>query len=613
MLRLTISEKALCFVPALLLASQIFYRIFYLQAAGCSEVTAFAVVPAAFAALAIGIFLRRKNWSRPDRLFLHTIFFALLTCSTLIPPTLLNGAELILLCILAGMVFAGIPGNKGIMVPILLGVIAAGLLFSPSRQMIRYLNFILLPIAQFCLLCAYFAAGVRGKQQKILTGIHLLLALGCLILSSCVLLRNTHRQETIHFQQKHRLRPIQQEQYFISLLAAICQGKRSDDTAVRITAVEHEPFPVTRLLSHLKEYGLSAEIRNMYTDLAQNSQRLLPFARPDFFTPAEIPDFIGESDVVFLAPPVPTERSAAFLSTATFFRQIFDRLPEHGVLAVYAGGNGEQNRILFNAMPAPVKDKEGKLTGRPAWLPMGSGALFICRKDRKDPLLDSAALMENLPDSLAGYKEVMQLVFPALLSDEFPPQNTDRVSRPFHPELLQLKDPPEQAAFFVFLVKWHAPVLAVLLVIYLLLRYFISWKPVHKPCFKAFEAGLLVMMLLAGSILVGTAMGCGPFFSLLPTLSTVFCSTFLFLMLTAEKERWTKYQCLPLLIIVALILLGWNLPAAATMIAAMVLNTCLNRETPELPPESRIYPKVWIFAGMSVALTAAGLFLILPV
>lgn len=612
MLRLTISEKALCFVPALLLASQIFYRIFYLQTAGCSEITAFAVVPAAFAALAIGIFLHRKNWSRPDRLFLHTIFFALLTCSTLIPPTLLNGAELILLCILAGMVFAGIPENKGIMVPILLGIIAAGLLFSPSRQTIRYLNFILLPIAQFCLLCAYFAAGIRGRQ-KIITGIHLLLALVCLVLSSSVLLRKTHRQDMIHFQQKHQLRPIQQERYFISLLAAICQEKRSNDTAVQITVVEHEPFPVTRLLAHLKDYGLSAEIRNMYTDLSQNSQRLLPFARTNFFSPAEIPDFIGESDVVFLAPPVPTERSAAFLSTATFFRQIFDRLPEHGVLAVYAGGNEEQNRILFNAMPAPRKDKDGKLTGRPAWLPMGSGALFICRKDRKDPLLDSAALTENLPDALAGYKDVMQFVFPALLSEEFPPQNTDRASRPFHPVLLQLKDPPCRAAFFVFLVKWHAPILAVLLGIYLLLRYFISWKPIHKPCFKAFEAGLLVMLLLAGSILVGTALGCGPFFSLFPTLSTVFCTTFLFLSLTAGKERWIKYQCLPLLIVVALILLGWDLPAAAAMIAAMALNTCLNRDMPDLTPENRVYPKVWIFAGMSVALIAAGLFLILPV
>ena len=137
MFRFTVSEKALVFVPALLLTSQIFYRIFSLQTAGYPEVAAFAVIPAAFAALAIGIFLRRKNWSRPDRFLLHTGLFALLTCSTLIPPTLLNGAELIILCIFAGMVFAGIPENKGGMIPVLLGVIAAGLLFSPSRQSLR--------------------------------------------------------------------------------------------------------------------------------------------------------------------------------------------------------------------------------------------------------------------------------------------------------------------------------------------------------------------------------------------------------------------------------------------------------------------------------------------
>lgn len=612
MFRFTISEKALVFVPALLLTSQIFYRIFSLQTAGYPEVAAFAVIPAAFAALAIGIFLRRKNWSRPDRFLLHTGLFALLTCSTLIPPTLLNGAELIILCIFAGMVFAGIPENKGGMIPVLLGVIAAGLLFSPSRQSLRYLNFILLPLAQFCLLGAYFAAGSRGKQ-KLITGVPLLLSLVVLITVSCFLLKNRNQQDMIHFQQMHRLRPIQQEQYFISLLAAVCQEKRSDNTPVQITVIEHEPFPVSRLLSPLKKYGFAAEIQHFYTDLSQNSQRILPFRRPDFFSPAEIPDFIGSPDIVFLAPPVPSERSAAFLSTATCLRQIYERLPEHAVLAVYAGGTEEQNRIIFNAMPAPEKDKNGNLTGRSAWLPMGSGALFICRKDRKDPLLDSEVLAGNLPESLAGYKDVMQFVFPALLSEEFPAQDTARASRPFHQELLQLKNPPSQAPFFLFLIKWHAPVLAVLIGIYLLLRYFISWKPVHKPCFKAFETGLLVMLLLAGAVLVGSAMGCGPFFSLLPTLSTVFCTTFLFLSLSAEKEQWTKYQCLPFLIVIALILLGWNLPAATSMIAAMTLNMSLNRETLELTPETQIYPKVWIFAGMSVALIAAGLFLILPI
>ena len=612
MFRFSISEKYLCFIPALLLTSQIFYRIFFLQTSGASEVSAFAVIPAVFAALALGIFLCRKKWNTLNRFLLHTGFFAILVCSTLIPPTLLNGAELILLGILAGMVFAGVPDNRGIITPVLLGVIAAGLLFFPSRPVIRYLNFILLPLAQFCLLCAYFAAGTRGRQ-RIITGIPLFLSLVVLIIVSGLLLKNREQNSRISFQQQHRLQPIQQEQYFISLLAALCQEKRTDDTPVRITVIEHEPLPVSRLLSPLKKYGFSAEIRNIFPDLSQNSQRLLPFLKPDFFAPAEIHEFIGETDLIFVSPPIPTERSAAFLSTATFFRQIFDRLPANGVLAVYAGGTEEQNRTIYNSMPSPVKDKEGKLTGRTAWLPMGSGALFLCRKDRKDPLLDSAQLAENLPPALAGYKDVMQLVFPALVSNEFPIQDTTLANRPFHPILLQQKNPPSRTAFLHFLVRWHGIVLAALIGIYLLLRYFISWKPVQKPCFKAFETGLLVMLLLAGSVLVGTAMGCGPFFSLLPALATVFCATCLFLSAAAAKEKWNKYQCLPLLLVIALILLGWNLPAAAAMIAAMTLKAFLNRETPELAPELQVYPKVWLFVGMAVALIAAGLFPVLPI
>ena len=121
------------------------------------------------------------------------------------------------------------------------------------------------------------------------------------------------------------------------------------------------------------------------------------------------------------------------------------------------------------------------------------------------------------------------------------------------------------------------------------------------------------MLLLAGSVLVGTAMGCGPFFSLLPALATVFCATCLFLSAAAAKEKWNKYQCLPLLLVIALILLGWNLPAAAAIIAAMTLKAFLNRETPELAPELQVYPKVWLFVGMAVALIAAGLFPVLPI
>ena len=60
-------------------------------------------------------------------------------------------------------------------------------------------------------------------------------------------------------------------------------------------------------------------------------------------------------------------------------------------------------------------------------------------------------------------------------------------------------------------------------------------------------------------------------------------------------------------------LLGWNLPAATAMIAALAMKAFLKRKTPELPPEHQIYPKIWMMIGMSVALTAAGIFFILPI
>ena len=61
MFRFSLTEKHLLFIPTLLLASQIYYRIMFLQAAEAPEVVAFNIVPTALASLAIGIFFIQMN------------------------------------------------------------------------------------------------------------------------------------------------------------------------------------------------------------------------------------------------------------------------------------------------------------------------------------------------------------------------------------------------------------------------------------------------------------------------------------------------------------------------------------------------------------------------
>lgn len=613
MFRFSISEKYLCFIPALLLTSQIFYRILFLQAAGSPEVTAFSVIPTVLSALAIGIFFRRIKISKQSRLLLHTLLFALLVCATLLRPTHLYGTELILLCILTGMIFASVQDTKGVVGMALGGVIAAGLLFAPTQPSVRYINFILLPFAQFCLLSAYFAIYIPRKQ-KIFSGISLLLSLVVAVAVTWVLFNRENTKTNEHyFQEKHQIQLIHGEQYFLSILAATCQEKINERDVVRVTIIETDPFPIAKTLETLKEYGLPVEITSITPDFTKNSQRILPVMRPSDITPAEIPDFLNDPDVVFVAPPIPTERSAAFLSSATFFQQIVEKMPDSCTLAVYASGNAEQNQTIYNSMPLPVKRKDGTETAGTVCFPMGNASLFVYRKDGKDPLRNSAELAKNLPSSLAGYNDLLELVFPAQQANELPPQNPELANRPFHSELLQQCQPTVQNGFFHFVIRWHGLVFVTLLGIYLLLRYFISWKPVHKPCFQAFEAGLLVMLLPAGAVIAGASMGCGPIFSLIPTITTVFCGTFLFLLITSAKERFSKFDCIPLLLVIFMLLLGWNLPAAAAMIGALALKAFLGRETPDLSPEMRIFPKIWLMIGMSIALILAGLFLIMPI
>lgn len=614
MFRFNISEKHLCFIPALLLASQIYYRILFLQAAGVPEVVAFSVVPTVLASLAIGIFFRRSKLSRRARFLLHTLITTLLIASTLIQPSHLYGAELIVLCILTGMVFASIPDSKGVIPVILPALVLASLLFTPARQFIRYFNFILLPFAQFCLLGAYFIVNIP-KKAKFFNGIPLLISFLMLIWITWFFIAN--RDSVSHennFQASLQLSATRQnEHHFLSLLALIGQEKSTTEKPLRITVIENETLPVSRLLESIRKMGIQADITYIHPDFTRHAQRLLPFLKPTDATPAEIPDLIADADLVIVSPPQPGERSAAFLSTATFFSQIFEKLPDNGILAVYANGTPGQNLTLYHSMPQPEKKQDDTGSNEPLCFSLGKNAnLYVCRK-QKDLLLDGKQIIDNLPANFAGYREVMELIFPTLLQEQPPQRDPALANRPFHPEILWLKTPPVRTPFFQFLIRWNGLIFAALLAIYLLLRYFISWKPVHKPCFQAFEAGLLVMLLLAGAVICGSAMGGGPLFALIPAITAIFSATYWFTIIFSNSQRLEKYDCIPLLLVVLFFLLGWNLPAATAMIAALAMKAFLKRKTPELPPEHQIYPKIWMMIGMSVALTAAGIFFILPI
>lgn len=610
MFRFSLTEKHLLFIPTLLLASQIYYRIMFLQAAEAPEVVAFNIVPTALASLAIGIFFRRAETSKQSRFLLHTLITSLLIVCTLIQPSHFYGAELIVVCILIGMVFASIPDSGKHIIAILPAFVLAGLLFAPSQQLIRYFNFILLPFAQFCLLCAYFIIHIPRKS-KVFSGLPLVFLF--LILSGVTFFLLTNRNpgtDRNYFQRSLQGPAIQDENYPLSLLALVGQEKYTRTEPQRVSVIENGNMLISQYLEVLKKHGLNIQIEHIQPDFIQNSQRLLPFLKPDFPTPAEIHEAIENTDLVIVVPPMPTERSSAFLTSAAFFTQIFDKLPRGGILAVYANGTPEQNLTIYNSLPSPGKDKEGN-GGEILCFALGKTAsLYVCRK-QKDLLLDSRKLKENLPANIAP--DILELVFPTLLRQNMNPPDKNCANRPFHPELLWLKNPPAQQPFFHFLVDWHAYIVVALLGIYLLLRYFISWKPIHKPCFQAFENGLLIILLLAGTVIFASAMGCGPIFALIPTITAVFAATFWCSSLFSSDQHWEKYDCIPLLLVILFFLLGWNLPAASAMIAALAMKAFLKRQTPELPPEQLIFPKIWMIIGMSVALTAASFFLILPI
>ncbi|MBO5960070.1 MAG: hypothetical protein J6Q65_08095, partial [Lentisphaeria bacterium] len=368
-----------------------------------------------------------------------------------------------------------------------------------------------------------------------------------------------------------------------------------------IALVEDAPCPVLKLLSPLEKAGAIGKLDIFHISYVQNSQRFFPpFRYPDP-TPSEIPEQTANHDLVIVAPPIPTERSAAFLSTAVFFKQVCDALPDNGILAVFATGSDAQNMTLYHSMPSGTVRINGE-----------NSTWFVCRKDGGKLELDGKELGKRLPEILRHYGDAMQLVFPLLQKNALPVPDGDLANRPFHSPLLRLIDPTPEMPALSFIRSWHGVLFAAALVLYLLMRYFISWKPVHKPCFQAFEAGLLAMLLPAAAVIGGASFGCGPIFSIIPAVTAVFAATYFYLLLLPE-EKYANYNMFPLVLAILLFLAGWDLPAATAIIGALLLWNARKRPVPELSDAQRIYPQAWLMTGMAIALTAATFFLKMPI
>lgn len=599
MSRISISEKHLLFLPALLLSSQIFYRVLYLQTTGAGEAMAFSILPAALAAIALGVFLHRPEIPQQNRFLLHTVLITLLTFCTTIPHGLIKGAELIVTCILAGFLYGGLCEKKGSHVYILAGIFAAGLLFTPTSILTQFLVFLLLPVAQVCLLGAYFALYMPRKNKFIFV-LPLFLSFFVIAATAWHLYNHPGRAIGHHFQAKHQMpasSPGLQHGDIIPVIAILSQPDELPPDGLKLAVIEEGPFKIRNLLETLKSTKTFSIIDSFHVSYTQNSQRLFPVVRPPDIVPAELPDYAANYDIVFVAPPLPLERSGAYLSTAAFYAEILSSMPEKGILAVFASGSPEQKKRLFHSMPAET-----------VWIDGPSCTWFIARKDGKKPIVDCAALAQRLPGGLSIYREIVELVLPTFQTFETPVRDPALANRPFHSPLRQLTQEPAKQKITNFLLTWYGVLLAAVLGIYLLLRYFISWKPIHKPCFQAFEAGLLVMLLFSGAILGGSGFGCGPIFSLLPHTAMIFCGTLLYFNLLTEQRKET-WECGPLVVLVFLLLLGWNLVTSLALIAAILLHAAQKRPVPDLIKSQKIFPQLWLFTGMAAALVLTLFFL----
>jgi len=117
----------------------------------------------------------------------------------------------------------------------------------------------------------------------------------------------------------------------------------------------------------------------------------------------------------------------------------------------------------------------------------------------------------------------MKLVLPILQKEAEPAEN-GRINTPADPVLLEAVCPGSgMVPAWVRLLR-EKPFLPVgiLLAAYLLCRYFIGWKGVHKPAFQSFEAGFLASGGIAAVSLAGMYFGAAaPALDILTALSVL--------------------------------------------------------------------------------------------
>ena len=129
-----------------------------------------------------------------------------------------------------------------------------------------------------------------------------------------------------------------------------------------------------------------------------------------------------------------------------------------------------------------------------------------------------------LPDSpLTALGEPLQLVLP-ILQERTEIAEDGRINTPADPVLTEAVCPGSGTVPAWVRLLREKPVLPVgiLLAAYLLCRYFIGWKGVHKPAFQSFEAGFLASGGVSGVSLAGMYFGAAaPVLDILTALSAM--------------------------------------------------------------------------------------------
>lgn len=155
-----------------------------------------------------------------------------------------------------------------------------------------------------------------------------------------------------------------------------------------------------------------------------------------------------------------------------FIGAILKKMSADGFLCICEKNSTPTDRI-FAALPS----KPVRIAGATRnWLllPVSEGHKVVT-----DPV-ELSARAEKTDDVIAAHSEALKTVLPIF-------QMKDQDFRQ-----IRIEEPDREIpAWKVFLQKNIVWMLTALAVIYLLIRYFINWKPGHKPSFRIFESGAI--------------------------------------------------------------------------------------------------------------------------